>query len=80
MGHAKIAITIEEVTLEQLDELVSRRVFPSRSRAIQLALAEKLHRIKRTRLAQECAKLDPAAERAMAEEGISEELNGWPEY
>jgi hypothetical protein len=35
---------------------------------------------KRTRLAEECAKLDPIAEQAMAEEGLSEELDRWPEY
>ena len=28
----------------------------------------------RSRLARECAKLDPKAEKAMAEEGITEEL------
>lgn len=80
MGYSKIAITLEEQTLEELDELVSHRVFPSRSRAIQIALAEKLQRMKRTRLARECAKLDPKLERAMAEEGMSEALDEWPEY
>jgi Arc/MetJ-type ribon-helix-helix transcriptional regulator len=80
MGHSKIAITLEEETLEQLDELVSRRVFPSRSRAIQVALAEKLQRVKRTRLARECAKLDPKTERAVSEEGVTEALDEWPEY
>ena len=80
MGHSKIAITLEEETLEWLDDLVSQRVFPSRSRAIQIALAEKLERMKGTRLARECAKLDPALERAMSEEGMSEALGEWPEY
>lgn len=80
MGRSKIAITLEDGTLGELDELVSRRVFPSRSRAIQLALAEKLSRMKRSRLARECAKLEPEFEKAMAEEGMSEELGEWPEY
>jgi hypothetical protein len=31
-------------------------------------------------LARECAKLDPAFERAMAEEGMSAEVTEWPEY
>ncbi len=43
-------------------------------------LEEKLDRLERTRLARECAKLDPQFERAMAEEGMSEELRLWPEY
>jgi len=32
------------------------------------------------RLAQERAKLDPAHEQKMAEEGFSMERDGWPEY
>jgi len=77
---SKVAISIEKATLEQLDRLVRNKVFPSRSRAVQEAIEEKLSRLKRTRLAEECAKLDPAAEQAMAEEGLSEELAQWPEY
>ena len=80
MRTSKVAISIETAILEQLDRLVRNKVFPSRSRAIQEAIEEKLSRLKRTRLAEECAKLDPAAEQAMAEEGLAEELNQWPEY
>jgi Arc/MetJ-type ribon-helix-helix transcriptional regulator len=80
MTMAKVAISIEKATLEQLDELVKSNVFPNRSRAIQEAVTEKLNRLKRTRLAEECAKLDPKAEQAMAEEALSAELKEWPEY
>ncbi|MCK4391728.1 ribbon-helix-helix protein, CopG family [Candidatus Bipolaricaulota bacterium] len=80
MRTSKVAISIEKATLEQLDRLVRGKVFPSRSRAIQEAIEEKLSRLKRTRLAEECAKLDPVAEQAMAEEALSEELRQWPEY
>ena len=80
MRTSKVAISIEKATLEQLDRLVHDKVFPSRSRAIQEAIEEKLSRLQRTRLAEECAKLDPGAEQAMAEEGLSEELRQWPEY
>jgi Arc/MetJ-type ribon-helix-helix transcriptional regulator len=80
MTMAKVAISIEKATLEQLDELVKSNVFPSRSRAIQEAVTEKLNRLKKTRLAEECAKLDPKAEQAMAEEALSAELREWPEY
>jgi len=55
-------------------------VFPNRSQAIEEAVAEKLARIEKSRLAQECAKLDPAFEKALAEEGLSEDLAEWPEY
>ena len=80
MRTSKVAISIEKATLDQLDRLVRNNVFPSRSRAIQEAIEEKLSRLKRTRLAEECAKLDPADEQAIAEEGLSEELRQWPEY
>jgi len=80
MASAKIAITIDERTLHRLDRLVKDRVFPNRSKAIQGALEEKLEKLERNRLARECAKLDPAMEKAMAEGGMGEELEQWPEY
>jgi metal-responsive CopG/Arc/MetJ family transcriptional regulator len=80
MGKAKIAITLDEQYIDQLDTFVSKHVFQNRSQAIQEAVKEKLERIRRTRLAKECAKLDPAREKAMADEGLSEDLSQWPEY
>jgi Arc/MetJ-type ribon-helix-helix transcriptional regulator len=64
----------------ELDELVAKRRFPSRSQAIEAAIAEKLERLAGTRLAREAAKLDPDEERAFAEEGMATELASWPEY
>lgn len=80
MGRSKVAISLEESTLSRLDKLVEKRIFPNRSQAIEEAVAEKLARLERSRLAQECAKLDPAFEKALAEEGLSEDLAEWPEY
>lgn len=80
MGTSKVAITIDRALLEELDRLVKEQVFPNRSRAIQTAVAEKLKRLEGTRLARECAKLDPAQESALADEGLSEDLAAWPEY
>ena len=80
MASAKIAITIDESTLHRLDRLVKDRVFPNRSKAIQEAVEEKLKKLEGNRLARECAKLEPAKEKAMAEEGMGEELQQWPEY
>jgi hypothetical protein len=37
-------------------------------------------KIEQTRHARESTKLDPKFEKALAEEGMSEELNEWPEY
>ncbi len=80
MGASKIAITIDDKLLKQLDYLVKSGVFPNRSRAIQEAVADRLKRLERTRLAKECAKLDPNYEQHMAEEGFSMEIDEWPEY
>lgn len=80
MGRTKIAITLDERTLGQVDRLVSEHRFPSRSQAIQEAVDEKLVKLSRSRLAQQCAKLDPDYERALAEEGMGGELAEWPEY
>ena len=80
MPRAKVAISLEESILERLDKLVERAVFSNRSQAIQEAVKEKLARMERSRLARECAKLDPAFEKALAEEGMSEDVAEWPEY
>ena len=80
MARSKVAISLEEETLRRLDQLVRQDVFPNRSQAIQRAVEEKLERIERSRLAQECAKLDPAFEKTLAEEGMSEDLSQWPAY
>jgi metal-responsive CopG/Arc/MetJ family transcriptional regulator len=80
MARAKIAISLDESTLSRIDRLVKAAVFPNRSQAIEAAVAEKLERLERGRLARECARLDPTFERALAEEGLSEDLAQWPEY
>jgi metal-responsive CopG/Arc/MetJ family transcriptional regulator len=80
MAVSKIAITIDDNLLKKLDLIVKSKVYPSRSKAIQEAVADKLQRLERTRLAQECAKLDPHDEQHMAEEGFAMEMDGWPEY
>ena len=80
MAASKIAITLEKDMIKRLDMLVKSNFFPNRSKAIQAAVAEKLKRIEKSRLAQECAKLDPEFEQSLAEEGFTSELEEWPEY
>jgi metal-responsive CopG/Arc/MetJ family transcriptional regulator len=80
MGAAKVAITIEEALLERIDRLVEQRKFPNRSRAIQEAVRDKLERMDQGRLARECAKLDRVFEQSMADEGLAEDLEEWPEF
>ncbi len=80
MAASKIAITIDDKTLKQIDALVKSNYFPNRSKAIQEAIKEKLTRLEKSRLARECAKLDSAFEQSLAEEGFSMEIGEWPEY
>ncbi len=80
MSSSKIAITLESSMLAEVDALVKKRMFPNRSRAIQEAVKEKLSRLNQSLLAQECAKLDPEYEKALAEKGLTEDLSEWPEY
>jgi Arc/MetJ-type ribon-helix-helix transcriptional regulator len=80
MAATKIAITLDQKTLSRLDQLVKSNVFLNRSKAIQEAVEDKLKRLEQSNLARECAKLDRSFEQAMAEEGLSRELEEWPEY
>jgi Arc/MetJ-type ribon-helix-helix transcriptional regulator len=79
MSSAKIAISLDPEALKQVDQLVEGGMFPSRSKLIQDAVAEKLQRLRRVRLARECAKLQRSAEQAAAEEVFHGEAE-WPEY
>ncbi len=80
MAKAKIAVTLDGPVLHRLDRMVDGGLFPNRSQAIEAAVVEKLDRLEHRRLAAECAKLDPPAEQAMAEEGLVEDMAAWPAY
>ncbi len=80
MNKYKIAVTVDGNIIEHPDNLVREHVFANRSQAIQEAVREKLERLDRSRLSRECAKLNPAFEKAVAEENISRELSEWPAY
>jgi metal-responsive CopG/Arc/MetJ family transcriptional regulator len=80
MATTKVAISLDSDLLHRLDRLVADRVFPNRSQAVQDAIRDKLERMARARLARECAKLDAAAERQLAEENIAKDATEWPEY
>jgi Arc/MetJ-type ribon-helix-helix transcriptional regulator len=80
VSKTKLAVTLDSTLVSELDELVSKHRFANRSQAVEIAVAEKLQRLARARLARECAKLDPAEERALAEEGLAGSRETWPEY
>jgi len=73
MAKAKVVVALDAQTLLRVDRLVRDARYSSRSRAIEAAVSGQLERLERRRLAEECAKLDPAAERALAE-GLSEAI------
>lgn len=80
MAVAKVAISMNEATLRQIDSLVKARVFRTRSEAVQKSVEEKLGRLGKSRLALECAKLCKTEEQAMAEEGLCGDVDEWPAY
>jgi hypothetical protein len=49
---------------------VKDRVFSNRSQAVQAAVQEKVARLDTNRLARECAKLNKAEERSLADLGL----------
>jgi Arc/MetJ-type ribon-helix-helix transcriptional regulator len=80
MAKAKVVVTLETTTLDRIDRLVQEARYPNRSRAIEAAIQAQLARLERRRLAEECAKLDPAEERLLAEEGLDTDLKACPPY
>ena len=75
----KLALALDASLVRKLDHLVSYRHFSNRSQAVEVAVAEKIKRISKIRLALECAKLDPKEEQALAE-GLAGNRDTWPEY
>ena len=78
MNAAKITISLSPDLLKHVDLLVQSRIFPNRSQAIQAAVQEKIARLKKTRLATECAKLDVGEEQSLADLGLPTERDQWP--
>ena len=78
MPTSKIAVTVDREVLAEVDRLVRDRRYPSRSRAVQVALEGELRRQRRRSLVEEASKLDPAAEQAMADDDL--DGDAWPAY
>lgn len=80
MAKTKVAVTLDSELLRRVDQLVRSGTYPNRSQAVEAAVTAQLERLERRRLAEECAKLDPEAERTLAEEGFGRDSATWPEY
>lgn len=74
----KIAVTLDQRTVADLDRWVREGKYPNRSRALQSAVNLLNEREKRTRLVRELAKIDPLEEKQLAGEGLGD--RAWPEY
>ena len=74
----KIAVTLDQKTVGDLDRWVREGRYPNRSRALQSAVNLLSEREKRTRLSRELTKIDPREERELAEQGLGD--CAWPEY
>jgi len=79
MAKAKVAVTIDARILGELDALIAADRFPNRSQAVEAALADKINRLRHTRLAREAAKLDVRQEQAEADEGLAMDAAAWPQ-
>lgn len=78
MPAAKVAVTIDDQLLREVDRWVADGEFASRSRAVQVALSRlRDERNRHGSLLSELTKLDPEEERAMAEEWLEGEAP-WP--
>ena len=80
MPKTKVALTLDAALLERVDELVAKQQFRNRSQAVEAALADKIQRLARTRLARESAKLNPREEKRLSDEGLVNDFETWPEY
>jgi Arc/MetJ-type ribon-helix-helix transcriptional regulator len=74
----KIAVTLDQRTVADLDRWVQEGKYPNRSRALQSAVNILSEREKRTRLVRELAKIDPKEEKQLAEQGLGD--RAWSEY
>jgi Arc/MetJ-type ribon-helix-helix transcriptional regulator len=80
MSSAKVAVSIDEKLLREVDRWVSEGEYASRSGVIQEAIKTlRDKRSRKTKLLAELAKLDPDEERELANEWLSAEAS-WPQY
>ncbi len=74
----KIAVTLDQNSVADLDRWVREGRYPNRNRALQSAVDYLAERDKRNRLVRELNRLDRAEEGRLAEDGLGDE--SWPAY
>jgi Arc/MetJ-type ribon-helix-helix transcriptional regulator len=73
MPTTKVAITLDEGVVREIDRWVKEGKYPNRSKAIQEAIKERMGHLRKTRLVREASRLNPEEEKALAEEGLGVE-------
>jgi Arc/MetJ-type ribon-helix-helix transcriptional regulator len=76
----KVAVSLDDGLVREVDLLVRDARYPNRSQAIEMAVAEHLDRLRRRRLTDACAQLDPDEEVALAESDLEADTASWPPY
>lgn len=76
----RATVVLDEALVRKLDRLVRDARYPSRSRAIEIAVAEHLVHLRRRRLDDACAQLDPDEETALAEAALGADAGSLPPY
>ena len=79
MATTKVAITLDEELLKELDALVKKGIYSNRSSAIQDSIKEALTLLSEKNFEAECSKLNPTEERNLANESYPAEVE-WPKY
>ena len=72
MARSKVAISLDESTLDRLDQLVKKQIFPNRSQAIEEAVTEKLARLELLHVVHR-----PPAEDLLAMAGVFKVWVAW---
>ena len=77
MARQRISVSLDERTLRRLDRWVREGIYPTRSRAIEGAIASQPSPADLRRFVRECQKLDPQEEGSLAEEWSTGERDSW---
>ena len=75
---SRVTVTLPDWLLAEADAMLELSGQANRSRLVQAALRSYLREARDQRLAAEAAKLDPAEEEALAEEGLAA-VDAWLE-
>lgn len=80
MSVVKVNIFLEDSIARQFDRLFANPMGKDRNEMIATVIEGQVAQARRTRFAEECAKLDISEEQSLAEEGLAEDTATWEAY